>query len=146
MTEKHNIKLEKISKEAPFRVPENYFENFSVRLSDKISEAEAAKAPVVAHSWLQPRKAAIFAFAGVTMILVIGVILFSLRSKPLSSREMVEAYKYSAIQEITDEQLAQIMSERQSTADTTKQTKEKEAIIDYLSKENIDINAFIDIQ
>jgi len=150
MITNNNINIEEIDKKNPFKVPDNYFENFSVRMADKISQAEAAKIPAAAHSWLQPRRAAIFAFAGIAMILLIGIIFVNFRNKPLSSHEMIEAYKYSAIQDLSDEQLAQMITERQEEqqvkTDSTRQANEKNEIIEYLSKENIDINTIIDAQ
>jgi len=150
MTKKNNITIEKIGKENPFKVPDHYFENFSVRMSDKISQAEAVKTPVIANAWLQPRRAAIFAFAGIAIILLIGIIFVNIRNKPLTSHEMVEAYKYSAIQDLNDEQLAEMIAakqeEQQIKADKAQQAVEKDEIIEYLSKDNIDINTIIDAQ
>ena len=150
MTKKNNITIEEISKENPFKVPDHYFENFSVRMSDKISQAEAAKAPVMVNTWAKPRMAAIFTFAGIAIILLVGIIFINLRNKPLSSHEMVEAYKYSAIQDLNDEQLAEMIAakqeEQQIKADTAQQAVEKDEIIEYLSKDNIDINTIIDAQ
>lgn len=148
MTGKDNIKLEEINKKNPFDVPDSYFEHFSVRMADKISQAEAAKAPVAARAWLRPKM--VVAFAGIAVVLLIGVVFINLHNRPLSSGEMIEAYKYSALQELTDEQMAQMLSdkqnEQQTGIDSVKQAKEKEAIIEYLSKENIDINTIIDAQ
>ena len=148
MTGKNNIKLEEINKGNPFKVPENYFENFSSRMADKISQTEAAKTPATAHAWLRPKMAFAVAFAGLAIILVVGSLFFNLRGKPMSSGEMMEAYKYSAIQDVTDEQLAQMLNktDEQQVTDSVKQAREKQEIIDYLSKDNIDINTIIDAQ
>ena len=63
---------------------------------------------------------------------------------------MVEAYKYSAIQDLNDEQLAEMIAakqeEQQIKADKAQQAVEKDEIIEYLSKDNIDINTIIDAQ
>jgi hypothetical protein len=148
MTGKNNIKLDEISKGTPFKVPENYFENFSARMADKIGQAEAAKAPRASHVWLRPKMAFSMAFAGIAIILVVGALLFNLKTKPMSSSEMMEAYKYSAIQDVTDEQLAQMLNKNNESqvSDSLKQVNEKQEIIEYLSKENIDINTIIDAQ
>jgi hypothetical protein len=150
MTQKGNIKIEEINKENPFKVPDNYFKNFSIRLTDKISHLEATKVPVAVRVRLRPKMAVIMAFAGIAVILLIGVVYSNLHNKPLTSKEMIEAYKYSAIQGLTDEQLAQMLAEQQKEerpgADSLKQASEKKAIIEYLSSENIDINTIIDAQ
>lgn len=149
MTHKNNIKLEEIGKNNPFEVPGGYFESFTIRMSDRISETEEAKVTVPQHARFKP--VLVFAsFAGVAMILLLSVFFVLHHNKPLSSQEMMEAYRYSAIQEITDEQLAQILKDRQAEqtvkTDTSQQVKEKQEIIEYLSKENIDINTLIDAQ
>lgn len=148
MTGKNNIKLDEIKKGNPFEVPENYFENFSARMADKISQAETDKAPAAAHVWLRPKMAFAMALAGLAILLIVGTLYFNFGRKSISPGEMMEAYKYSAIQEVTDEQLAQMMnkSEEQQTVDSVKRSSEKQEIIDYLSKENIDINSIIDAQ
>jgi hypothetical protein len=149
MRQRNNIKLEEIGQNNPFEVPKGYFENFSIRMSDRISETEEAKVTVSQNARLRP--ALVFAsFAGVAIVLLVSVFLVLHHNKPLSSEEMMEAYRYSAIQDVTDEQLAQIIKDRQiahlAKTDTAQQIKEKQEIIDFLSKENIDINTLIDAQ
>jgi len=149
MRQRNNIKLEEIGQNNPFEVPKGYFENFSIRMSDRISETEEAKVAIPQHAQLRP--VLVFAsFAGVAMVLLLSVFLVLHHNKPLSSEEMMEAYRYSAIQDVTDEQLAQIIKDRQAEhiakTDTVQQVKEKQEIIDYLSKENVDINTLIDAQ
>lgn len=142
MIKKNNIKLEEINKENPFKVPDNYFENFSIRMTDKISEKRQAKTP--SYAWIRPKYAVAFVFAGIALIITISIFVFNPKSTPLSSQEMVEAYKYSAIQELSDEQIAQIIAEKQVHQDTT--SAYQKDVIDYLSKENIDINTIIEAQ
>jgi hypothetical protein len=88
------------------------------------------------------------AFASIAIIMVVGALIFNLKSKPMSSGEMMEAYRYSAIQDVTDEQLAQMLNKNDESqvSDSLKQVNEKQEIIEYLSKENIDINTIIDAQ
>jgi len=152
MARKNNIKLEEINKANPFGVPEHYFENFSVRLSDKLSQTEKVKTTAFSFAWLHSRATVILAFASIALILLIGVIFVNYRNKPLSSKEMIEAYKYSAIQDLSDEQLAEMMNnnrkEKQLDPDSVSKANEKykDEIIEYLSNENIDINTIVDSQ
>jgi hypothetical protein len=138
---RNNINLDEINKDNPFSTPENYFESFSIRMSDKISETKRTKAP--AFAWMRPGYAIIFAFIGIAIIMT-GVFVLNSKNAPLSSQEMVEVYKYSAIQELSDEQLAQMIAEKQMHQDTT--SAYQKDVIDYLSKENIEINTIIEAQ
>ena len=143
MSDKTNIKIEEMNNNNPFEVPNGYFEKFSIRMSDKISETETSKSFKIERAWLKP-KLAFASLAGFAVIIFMGILIMHQSGKPLSSNEMIEAYRYSALQEITDEQLAQIAfegsSKQKSIADSTRKNNEKEEIIEYLSKENIDIN------
>jgi len=146
MNKNSHIKIEEINKENPFTVPENYFENFSVRMADKISETKEVKVKVDMVTWLRTKYAVTLAFSGIVLIVLIGVLILQHKSNPLSSQQMVEAYQYSAINDLSDEQLAQMIADKQVKSDTS--STYKNDVINYLSKENIDmdINTIIEAQ
>jgi hypothetical protein len=144
MPNRNNIKIEDIHKGNPFSVPEKYFDNFPIRMANKISEKVEVKSPIPENAWFKPRYAAILAFSSVLLLLLIGLVFVNYHHNPLSSKEMVEAYRYSAIQDLTDEQLAQMTTDNQDFSDTTAQYKKE--VIEYLSKDNLDINRIIDVQ
>jgi hypothetical protein len=152
MNNNKDIKLEEISKTNPFRVPDSYFENFPLRMADKISQNETAKAPKLAQAWLRPQYVAVFSVALVAVIVFFGVNFFNKQNqKPLSAEELAAVYEYSALQNMDDAQLAQIIAtrnEQQTPNDTISATNDslRNSIIERLSHENIDLGSFIEAQ
>ena len=143
-------KLEEISKESPFKVPDHYFDHFSTRMADKISAAEQTKIIPVFRR-LKPQLIFATSVMCLACLVYFGTrFLEQNKNKPLTSQELVEVYEYAAVQEMDDTQLMQQISKkteaRNDTIDSLKiqNIKVDNAIIDYLSKENIDINTIID--
>ena len=147
-----DIKLEEIAKTNPFKVPNNYFENFPLRMADKISQAEPTKAPKLSHVWLRPQYVAVFSVALIAVIVFFGINFFNKQSqRPLSDQELAAVYEYSALQNMDDAQLAQIIAsrnEQQTTNDTVSANNDslRNSIIERLSHENIDMSSLIEAQ
>ncbi|MDP4210352.1 MAG: hypothetical protein Q8928_16195 [Bacteroidota bacterium] len=151
MNEFEDIKpnFEGISKENPFQTPNNYFDNFTARMSGKISQQET-----LLHKplWLTlPYQiSTAVAFTCLAVLVYIGITNSFFNHKKLTPYEITEAYKYGALNDLDEAQLIQLVakveSEKQSGQDSVKKNQEqyKKEIIDYLSKENIDINSIID--
>jgi len=67
--------LSKIGKKLPFKVPEDYFENFSVRLSDRIHEKKSPEFTGRLVPVLKPY----FAIAAIAVIILVAVRIFILQ-------------------------------------------------------------------
>src|SRR4030043_1107109 len=67
--------LSKIGKKLPFKVPEDYFENFSVRLSDRIHEKKSPEFIGRLVPVLKPY----FAIATIAVIILVAVRIFILQ-------------------------------------------------------------------
>jgi hypothetical protein len=144
-------KFEQITKESPFKVPDNYFDSFMVRMTDKISKAEEAKAHKPIFVRFRPRVIAAMAFTSVFFLVFFGIKFTGhQKDKPLSAQEMVEVYEYLALQDLNDGQLMEQIAANTEEQIAIKDTLDKndvrynKEIIEYLSKENIDINTIIE--
>ena len=149
MDNKNNINLDEISKDNPFKVPDGYFENFTVRMVDKISQAEAAKMPKPVFGLLRPQFIAILSVACVALIVFGSVFSFYKSHKHLSNNELTVAYESAALREMNDAELADFVANAEQPAtDNPEITNDatRQSIIDYLIHENIDINTLIEAQ
>jgi hypothetical protein len=142
--------FEGISKGNPFQTPNNYFDNFTICMSGKISQEQQS----LSHNslWLTFRYqiSTAIAVTCLAVLVYIGIHNSSLNHKKLTSYEIAEAYKYGALNDLDEAQLIQLVakveSEKLSEQDSVKKNQDqyKKEVIDYLSKENIDINSIID--
>ena len=152
MTTNDNItsKLEQISKENPFKTPDNYFDNFAVRMAEKISQNEAAKVRRPLFEWARPQMAFALALAGFAILVVFGIRFYQNNNKPISSQELAEAMEYSIVSEMDENEIINQLdaANNQHALSKDSVTKIKEGnsklLIDYLSKEDIDVNTIID--
>ncbi len=152
MSDKKNIKplLEDISKENPFIVPENYFDNFTIRLTDKISSIEERKHPVRSFSAMRPQ------FVYLTVTFLVLVCLFGLGiynhsfTKKLSVSELRHNIEFSIVNETDENELiyqlevAENISVAQVDSLNINKPETSKHLIEYLSKEDIDINTIED--
>lgn len=151
MTTNDNItsKLEQISKENPFKTPDNYFDNFAVRMAEKISQSDIAKARRPMFAWGRPQIAAIVAFASIAILVVVGIKFYQ-NNRPISSQELAEAMEYSIVSEMDENeiinQLDAVNNRHSLSNDSIAKIKEghSKQLIDYLSKEDLDMNTIID--
>lgn len=152
MTTNDNIhpELGKMSKENPFKTPDNYFDTFAVRMAEKISQREAAKVRRPIFEWARPQVAVVLAFAGVALLVTVGISFYRYTNKPISSNELAEAMEYSIVSEMDENeivnQLEAVNNRRSLSNDSIAKIKDVKSrqLIDYLSKEDLDVNAIID--
>ncbi|MBN2213824.1 MAG: hypothetical protein JW723_06225 [Bacteroidales bacterium] len=138
-TDKIPPELSKIGKEKPFKVPEDYFENFSVRLSDRIHEKRSPEFTGRLIPVLKP----FLAIAAVAVIVLIAVRIFvnqpgkedmgNLKGDDLAFSISDNIYYYSeeAIIDAVYPPVESSVSEEHLT---------DEEIIEYLINEDISIN------
>ena len=152
MTTNDNIhpELGKMSKENPFKTPDSYFDTFAVRMAEKISQTERAKVRKPIFEWARPQVAVVLAFAGIALLVTVGISFYRYNNKPLSSNELAEAMEYSIVSEMDENEIVNqldALNNRHSLSTDSiakiKDVKSKQ-LIDYLSKEDLDVNAIID--
>jgi hypothetical protein len=92
MKKNNNILLEKIGKELPFGVPENYFEQFASKFEEQISNKH-----VHASRFIKPWMYMAAMFVG---ILVIGQIFYTVnQNNALKAADNYESYVLSQVDE-----------------------------------------------
>jgi len=130
--------LSKIDKKRPFKVPEEYFENFSVRLSERIHEE---KSPEISGR-LIPVLKPYFAIAALAVIILVAVQIFifhpgktdinNLKGYEISANIEDNIYYYSE-EAIVDA----VYPDVESSAPEEELTNEE--IIEYLINEDISL-------
>jgi len=153
MTEnkKINIKIEDVSKENPFGVPEHYFENFTFRMADKISQLEEKKVSQVSLSWLRPQYAVIM-ITSLVLLFTMGIYFFNQpHIKKLSVNEFKHNIELSIVSDMDENELIGQLEVVENASVlpvdslTNNPHENSKLIIDeYLSKEDIDINTIED--
>ena len=146
---KANNNLSKINKDNPFQIPEDYFDNFPSRLSEKI---HARKTPGVYEKYiltLKPYLAIAALFIGVV---IIGAIFYNVFFRENSIQELKtndiaeliheDAYYLSEESIIEIIYMDDIVSEDEQTGDSENNLPNE--VIDYLINEEIDIIDIID--
>ena len=144
------INLEDMSRDNPFKVPEHYFENFTVRMADKISQAEETKVFRPTFGWMRPQYAVV-ALASIALVVSFGIYFINHASvKHLSIKEISQNIEYSIVSEMDETELLGQLEEAENKsmmpADSLNQTQQEysKQVIEYLSKEDIDINTIED--
>jgi hypothetical protein len=148
--QKHKkIRLDEISKSNPFEVPEGYFDSFQNRMADRIIKESAQKQPKAVPALLRPKLIA--AFSSVAVLLVVGnIFLFQKKeTKTFSASELAEIIEYSAISGTSE---AELINQLEISVDnpqlndnfTDSNDEFNAEAIEYLSKEDIDLNSLID--
>jgi hypothetical protein len=142
-------KIQGLKKDNPFKVPDHYFDSLGVRISDRVQALNIEKTvSVPLFSKLRPILIYSTGFAGVAIILYFGISIFFTKhhtNTPLTSQEMANNYEYSLVSGIDDATLIDNLSQETKTMnDSVGNRTEKDHIIDYLVKEDIDMNTIID--
>lgn len=148
--QKHKkTRLDEISKSNPFEVPEGYFDTFQNRMADRIIKESAQKQPKTVPSLLRPGLIAVF--SSVAILLVVGsIFLFQKKeTKSFTTSELAEIIEYSAIASSSE---AELIKQLEISVDNPKQIDNftdsndefNAEAIEYLSKEEIDLNSLID--
>lgn len=143
------IRLDEINKSNPFEVPEGYFDSFQNRMADRIIKESAQKQPKTVPAILRPRLIAVF--SSVTILLIVGsIFLFQKKeTKAFSASELAEIIEYSAIDGASD---AELINQLEISVDNPQQNDNftdsndefNAEAIEYLSKEEIDLNSLMD--
>ncbi len=139
--------LENLSKEAPFIVPEAYFDNFPGRLMEKIhkeNEKQEPKKSIRLNTFINPQlsiAASLILFA----ILSYFTITYVLNSK--HNQNTSQYFAELVENEIEDYDLLLLMEALDETSEFDLENfyiEEDEVIIDYLVSEEIDIEQIIE--
>jgi hypothetical protein len=138
--------LEKLKTDSGFRIPNNYFDTLSSRISDKVNSKEAVE--LRPRSWIsivKPHLALVAFFTGIAFIAYFGSYLLNSKKslEPLSNEVITQyiSYYYSDFNEyelfdVTDDVLP---GGWPGEFDVT----EDEYLIDYLMYEEVDISSII---
>jgi hypothetical protein len=146
-----NTTLEDVSRNNPFTVPENYFEKFSVRIADTISQIEEKKAKGYSLAWIRPRYAVIV-LSSLALIFTCGIFFFNNSPlKKLSVNEVKHNIEFGILNETDENELIGQLVVAENTSSVPVDSLEKTHYInssriidDYLSKEDIDLNTIED--
>ncbi len=146
--QKHKkIRLDEISKSNPFEVPEGYFDTFQSRMADRIAQEAGQRQPTFVPAILRPRLIAVF--SSVAVLFIVGsIFLFQKKeTKSFTASELAEIIEYSAIASSSE---AELIKQLEISVDNPKQidnfTDSNEfnaEAIEYLSKEDIDLNSLM---
>jgi hypothetical protein len=131
-------KLSQISKKMPFKVPEDYFENFSVRLSNRIHEKKSPEYTGRLIAVLRPY----FVIAAITVIILVAVRVFILQPGK-EDMDRLKSYEITAnikdnIYDYSEEAIIEaVYPAIESSASDEYLTREE--IIEYLINEDISL-------
>jgi len=128
----------------PFSVPDHYFDNFASRLSDRIHEKELTeKNPALSEKpALHPRL--VSAIAGPVALAVVLVTWFVFIRHPslkIPQAKFSEAIEYTGYYYEED----MLLQTLETPSDSVSPGLDKKDIIDYLGKEDIDIDQIADV-
>jgi hypothetical protein len=143
------ITLDEINKSNPFNVPEGYFDSFQNKMADRVIAQALQKQPKMVPALLRPRMVVIV--SSVTVLFIVSsILLFQKKeTKALTASELAEVIEYTAINETSDveliKQLEISMDNNKQIDNFTDSNNEFNAqAIEYLSKEDLDINSLMD--
>ena len=141
----HNIDLNKINKELPFRVPENYFEELPKRIQAKCKEAEKTEQKGTSViKILRPALSLAAMFVGVALLSFFAVNLIDdsaqQQEKTHLSKDIADANYEN--QYSTEEEMIKAIKEQQQKGEDVKNEKADE-YIDYLLEDDIDYGTLI---
>lgn len=144
MKAKENIpeEIPEMSRKIPFGVPDNYFDELPSRIQERLSET-----PTVSISRISPvrRSLALAAmFIGLVTVGYFGMkmILNGQDARMLSGEEISTAIEYFGYQ-FDDDMLIAAIIESDITFDPQDIDNETDAIIEFLSSEEIDFNEIL---
>jgi hypothetical protein len=150
-TENIRSKLDDLKKDYPFKVPENYFDDFPVKMAHLISENSHKKQFILSWSSVRPKLVPILIVSGIAFLVVLSTLLIRIEKKQdISATELVEIYHNTALNETSEadliNELASVSNINDFQKDTTIKTSEKytNEALDYLKKENVDVNSLIE--
>lgn len=95
MKKEEHILLDKIGKDLPFTIPENYFENFTVQIESQVSKKAI---PIRSNTTWRLRLYVAAIFIG---LLLIGGTLYNVYQNKIDNTEKIEQYILSQIDDAT---------------------------------------------
>jgi hypothetical protein len=142
--------LKRAGKEHPFRVPENYFENFAGRLQDRLSQEQNIPAAGRMIRFLRPQLGLAAMIAGVLLLTWFGYRQFVYENQDgVIQESVIDNYELSSIVDYYlhdyDEELL-ITTIVETGAETGMVTLEgySDEIMDFLTVDGIDYSLLID--
>lgn len=152
MDNENNIKnkLGNIDKNSPFKVPDNYFDTFQLKMAERIANEEAKKQIQPVFSKPKLRLVHLVATASIVLIVISIVwIIPASKKQNLTDSELAEIYRYQAIDAASEIDLInelETLSQENEKKDSTFIQKDvlSDEAIDILSNDNIDINSIIE--
>jgi hypothetical protein len=142
--------IENISRDNPFTVPENYFENFALRMADNVIKNEDKKHSLFSLFQLRPQYALISAACLVLFFVITLNIYNHPNSKKLSVNELRHNIEFSIISELDENELINQLEIANNCTlnkvDTLNNSQRDNSshLIEYLSKEDVDLNSIED--
>jgi hypothetical protein len=139
--DQNNIDLNKISKELPFRVPGNYFEELPERIQARCKDADkATESSSSLINILKPAFSLAAMFIGVALIAFLAVNLINQpeKQKPTFTKDIAKANYEKPY--TSEEQIIKAIKEQQKNSETS---EEKDEYIDYLLDDDIDYGTLI---
>ena len=153
MERSNNIKttLNEIKREQTFKVPENYFEHFPVKMANLIAETRKEKGFVTFWETLQAKLIPVIVISGFTLLIATTAIVYQFRKeKELTVTELADLYRYTAINDANEtdliKELERVTNATATQSDSISKSPENfsNEAIDFLKNENMDINTVID--
>ena len=138
-------KLHSIKKDSPFKVPEDYFENFARRIQDKISEEKNLSAYQRIAIAVKPmlKLAAAFVLLALFAYLITYFITDNTKNNDINyaSNDQVNVSEQYILDNAENTDIISVMN---NDSTTESNDIESDKIIDYLVNENVDYLAYIE--
>ena len=127
----------------PFLVPDNYFEEFPLRIKDRIAASNPGK-PVYLLPSFRSRMAVAALFIGLLAIGYAGFRMISRQSADLflSEEEKIEAIEYLGF-DLDDDLLISAILDSDIGFNQSSEQSESDDLIKYLSEEEIDFSKLL---
>lgn len=137
--------LEKAGKELPFRVPENYFEDFPGRLQDRLNQERQIPVHRRAFSFVRPHLGLAALIAGIALVTWFGYHQFIVNNQNVT----LDSYELSTIvdyylHDYDEDLLISTLMERGEESRLSPLEDNSDEIMDYLTVDGIDYSLLID--
>lgn len=144
---KNKFNLDDLKKENPFQVPENYFDSLGAKITNRI-EASSRTERKHSFDFIPGRSVIVFAggVAAVALIAYLGFSIFftNIPQAKTSNADIANITEYSLVSELDEATLVETFGSKATEVTDSLHLENKENIIDYLVKEDIDIATIID--
>lgn len=146
--ENNRFKIEDLKKSNPFQVPENYFDSLGNKITDRV-ETQAADKKVFFFDSVRLKPILSFAggFMSLAFLIYLSVSIFqtySGQSGKTLNHEIGNFNEFSIVSELDQTLLLEEFSAQNNVAGDSLHSENRETIIEYLVKQDIDISTIID--